>query len=175
MTIRRARAGRVYQARILCCGRMDWGDDAVGPLCAAALAERRIPTVTLGGSASELLEAWREARHVIVVDALVTGGKPGTLHRMKYGDAGFHPEWTRSCARGPGLAQAVRLGASLRCLPETLLLLGIEGADFEWASTPSKEVAAAMPALIEAVVNEWQALVKAKPPASRAGSAFRRA
>lgn len=174
MTTRRARAGRTYQARILCCGRMDWGDDAVGPLCAAALAERKIPALTLGGSASELLEAWREARHVIVVDAMVTGGKAGTLHRMAYGDADFHPEWTRSCARGPGLAQAVRLGASLHCLPETLLLLGIEGADFEWASTPSPEVAAAMPALVEAVMKEWQALVQPKPAASRAGPAARR-
>jgi hypothetical protein len=31
---------------------MDWGDDAVGPLCAAALEERKIPAVVLSGSAS---------------------------------------------------------------------------------------------------------------------------
>jgi len=146
---------------------MDWGDDAVGPLCAAALEERKIPAVVLSGSASELLEAWREARHVIVVDALVTGAAPGTLHRMAYGEADFYPERTRSSARGPGLAQAVRLGASLHCLPETLVLLGVEGADFEWASTPSAEVAAAMPALVEAVAREWQALVKAARPQAR--------
>jgi hydrogenase maturation protease len=173
MTARRAKAGRTYHARILCCGRMDWGDDAVGPLCAAALAERKIPAVTLGGSASELLEAWQETRHVIVVDALVTGAPPGTVHHMAYGDSGFHPEWTRSSARGPGLAQAVRLGASLHCLPESLVVIGVEGADFEWASTPSAEVAAAMPALVEAVAKEWQTLVKAKPAAPRAGAAKR--
>jgi hydrogenase maturation protease len=173
MTTRRAKAGRTYQARILCCGRMDWGDDAAGSLCAAALEERKIPAAVLSGSASELLEAWREARHVIVVDALVTGGRPGAIHRMAYGDADFHPEWTRSSARGPGLAQAVRLGASLHCLPESLVLIGVEGADFEWASTPSAEVAAAMPALVEAVAKEWRALVKAKAPVSRAGATKR--
>jgi hydrogenase maturation protease len=147
---------------------MDWGDDAVGPLCAAALAERKIPAVTLGGTASELLEAWREARHVIVVDALSSGGPPGSLHRAAYGDPGFHPEWTRSCARGPGLAQAVRLGAALHCLPDSLILIGLVGADFEWASTPSAEVAAALPALVDAVAHEWQALVGTKS-APRAG------
>jgi len=167
MRASRARAGRTYHARILCCGRMDWGDDAAGPLCAAALEERKIPAVVLSGSASELLEAWREARHVIVVDALVTGAAPGTLHRMAYGDAGFHPEWTRSSMRGPGLSQAVRLGASLHCLPESLVVIGVEGADFEWASTPSAEVAAAMPALVEAVAREWEALMKAARPQAR--------
>jgi hydrogenase maturation protease len=139
---------------------MDWGDDAVGPLCAAALAERKIPAVTLQGNASDLLEAWREARHVIVVDAIVTGALPGTIHRMNYGEPGFRAEQARSCARGPGLAQAVRLGESLHCLPETLVLMGIEGADFEWASTPSPEVAAAMPALVELVAQEWKLLVE---------------
>jgi len=167
MRASRARAGRTWHARILCCGRMDWGDDAVGPLCAAALEERKIPAVVLSGSASELLEAWREARHVIIVDAVVTGAAPGTLHRMVYGDAGFRPEVARSSMRGPGLAQAVRLGGSLHCLPETLVLLGVEGADFEWASTPSAEVAAAMPALVEAVAREWQALVKTVRPQAR--------
>lgn len=160
MPARRARTGRTYLARILCCGRMDWGDDAGGHLCAAALAERKIPAVTLHGNASELLDAWREARHVIIVDAIVSGALPGAIHRMKHGEPGFHPEQARSCARGPGLAQAVRLGESLHCLPETLVLLGIEGADFEWASTPSAEVAAAMPALVEVVAQEWKLLVE---------------
>jgi hydrogenase maturation protease len=154
---------------------MDWGDDAVGPLCAAALAERKIPAVTLSGAASELLEAWREARHVIVVDAFSAAGKPGAIHRMTYGSPDFHPERARSSARGPGLAQAVRLAQSLHCMPATLVLLGIEGVDFEWASTPSPQVAAAMPALVEAVVEQWQALVKPKPPGSRAGRAARQA
>ncbi|MFZ5927189.1 MAG: hydrogenase maturation protease [Acidobacteriota bacterium] len=172
MTARRARAGRTYLARILCCGRMDWGDDAVGPLCAAALAERKIPAATLSGTASELLEAWREARHVIVVDAFTAGAKPGAIHLMRYGEPDFLPERARSCARGPGLAQAVRLGEALHCLPETLVLMGIEGADFEWASTPSPEVAAAMPALVEAVAREWQILLRSKT--AGAGAAGRR-
>ncbi|MCX7602801.1 MAG: hydrogenase maturation protease, partial [Bryobacteraceae bacterium] len=127
MRASRARAGRTYHARILCCGRMDWGDDAVGPLCAAALEERKIPAVVLSGNASELLEAWREARHVIVVDALVTGAAPGTLHRFAWGEAAFRPEAARCSQRGPGLAQALRLGLSLRCLPDSLVLIGLEG------------------------------------------------
>ncbi len=171
MPARRAETGRTYHARILCCGRMDWGDEAVGPLCAAALAERKIPAVTLQGSASELLEAWREARHVILVDAIVSGAQPGTLHRMRYGEPGFQPERARSCARGPGLAQAVQLASSLHCMPETLVLIGLEGGDFEWASTVSAEVAAAMPALVDAVAREWQALLPSSPAGRGRGAA----
>lgn len=166
MAASRSKAGRTYQARILCCGRMDWGDDAVGPLCAAALAERKIPAVTLSGSASQLLEAWREARHVIVVDAFVAGAKPGTIHRMVFGEAGFEPERVRSCARGPGLAQALRLGAALHCLPDSLVVAGIEGADFEWASTPSPEVASALPALVEEVASQWNQFTR-QPSSAR--------
>lgn len=149
---------------------MDWGDDAVGPLCAAALEERKIPAVVLSGNASELLEAWREARHVIVVDALVTGAAPGTLHRFAWGEAAFRPEAARCSQRGPGLAQALRLGLSLRCLPDSLVLIGLEGGDFEWASTPSREVAAAMPALVDAVAREWQALLPATPGPQKAAA-----
>lgn len=164
-------AGRKYHAVILCCGHMDRGDDAVGPLCAAALADRRIPAQALGGGASELLEAWRQARHVIVVDAISSGAVPaGSLHRMAAGEAAFHPDYARCSAPGTGLSQACRLAGVLRCMPETLILMGLEGAQFEWAATQSPEVAAAMPALVDAVEREWRRLIGLKKP-TRAATA----
>ncbi len=49
-------------------------------------------------------------------------------------------------------------------MPETLVLIGVEGGDFELASTLRAEVAAAMPALAEAEMRDWQALLRAAPP-----------
>jgi hydrogenase maturation protease len=120
------------------------------------------------GDASEFLEAWQQARHVIVVDALSAGQAAGTLRRMDAATEEFRPNEARCSAQGTGLAQAWKLAGLLKCKPASLVLLGLEAAQFEWAATQSPEVAAAMPALVEAVVAEWRRLAGVKPLA-RAG------
>lgn len=154
-----------YRAVILCCGDMDRADDAIGPLCAAALQERKIPVRTIHGNTSELLEAWHDAQKVIVVDAIVTGqARPGTLHRMRASDPWFQPAAARCSAQGRGLAKAFRLASVLKCLPDPLVLLGLEAAEFDWSATQSPEVVAALPALVAAVENEWRQLTDVRPP-----------
>jgi hydrogenase maturation protease len=146
-----------YRALILCCGEMDRGDDAIGPLCAAALEDRQIPSRTLRGNSSEFLEAWHEAQHVIVVDALSTGAAlPGALLRMSAAEPAFSPAAARCSAQGLGLAHAYRLAGVLKCLPDTLVLLGLEAAQFDWSSTLSPQVVATLPTLIDAVEKEWR-------------------
>lgn len=145
---------------------MDRGDDAIGPLCAAALQERSIPVRTIHGSSSQLLEGFHEAQKVIVVDAIFTGqATPGTLHRMSAADPSFRPAAARSSAQGLGLVHACRLAAALKCLPQTLVLLGLEAARFDWSATQSPEVDAALPALVSAVESEWRQLADVRPPA----------
>lgn len=165
---RQGAKGKHYRALIVCCGRMDRGDDAIGPLCAAALEERRIPTRTLHGETSELLEAWQGAENVIVVDAMQTGSQPaGTLHRLVQQEAGFQPQATRCSSHGLGLAQAIRLGRVLKCLPPSLVLIGLEAVSFEWAATLSPAVASAMPSLVDAVEREWRRATDVRPAATR--------
>jgi len=162
-----------YRALILCCGHMDRGDDAIGPLCAAALEDRKIPARTLHGDTSELLEAWHSAEHVIVVDAIVTGAKPpGTLYIASAADPQFQPNAARCSSGGLGLAQAVKLARVLKCLPQTLILIGLEAGNFEWAATLSPEVAGAMPSLVDAIEKEWKRLadVRPSPPSTQAAN-----
>lgn len=157
-----------YRALILCCGRMDRGDGAIGPLCAAALEERRIPTRTLHGDTSELLEAWQGAENVIVVDAIQTGARPpGTLLRLAQQDAYFQTEAARGSAHGLGLAQAIKLGRVLKCLPPSLVLIGLEAGSFDWAATLSPAVATAMTSLVNAVEEEWRRATDVRPQATR--------
>jgi hydrogenase maturation protease len=149
-----------YRVLVLCCGNMDRGDDAVGPLCAAALAERHIPARTVRGDTSELLEAWHSAEHVIVVDAIHGGhATPGTLYLAALGE----PAFDARAARCPALAQAVHLAGVLKCLPETLVLAGIEATQFEWASTLSPPVAGALDRLVSAVEARWRELADVHP------------
>jgi len=141
---------------------MDRGDDAIGPLCADALQNRKIPSRTIRGDTSEILDAWHAAQHVILVDAIVTGqAPPGTLHCLEARDERFRPTMARCSATGLGLVQAMKLAPLLKCMPASMLLIGLEAGNFEWASTLSQPVAAAMPQLVEAVVLEWQRLVAA--------------
>ena len=151
-----------YRALILCCGRIDRGDDAIGPLCADALQDRKIPSRTLRGDTSELLDAWHAAQHIIIVDAIVSGETPpGTLHVLDSHDERFRPNVARCSSTGLGLVQAMKLAPLLKCMPTSLTLIGLEAGNFEWASTLSQPVAAAMPQLIDAVVHEWQRVVAA--------------
>ncbi len=149
-----------YRVLILCCGNMDRGDDAIGPLCAATLAERKIPARTMRGETSELLEAWHTAEHVIVVDAIVSRRSPaGQLHVAMLGDEQFDPR----VAHNAGLAPAVRLAGVLKCLPQTLTLAGLEAAQFDWASTISPEVAAGLNTLAREVETRWRELADVHP------------
>lgn len=155
-----------YRALILCCGDMDRADDAIGPLCAAALQDRKIPVRTIHGSTSEFLEAFHSSQKVIVVDAIVTGHvRTGTLHRMRATDPWFQPTAARSSAQGLGFAQACKLASALKCLPDPLILLGLEAAQFDWSSTQSPEVDAAIPTLVAAVEGEWRLIADVRPPA----------
>ena len=157
-----------YRALVLCCGHMDRGDDAIGPLCAAALEELKVPTRTLEGASSQLMDAFQQAEHVIVVDAIVSGKvAPGTLHVSESADPQFAPETARCSANGLGLHQAVRLARALHCLPESLTLMGLEATQFDWASTLSAPIAASMPQLIAAVMQQWRRLTEVRHDAQR--------
>lgn len=148
-----------YQTLVLCCGHMDRGDDSMGPLCAAALEERGVPARTLAGGSSELLEAFRAAERLIVVDAIASGLEPaGTLHCAESAQGHFEPRWARCSATGGGLMQACHLARQMHMMPERLYLVGIEAAGFGWSATLSPEVAASMPALVEAVTRLWNEL-----------------
>jgi len=151
------KAAKETKPLILCLGSADRGDDAQGACCADLLSQRGIPAKLMAGNAFELMDHFRTHRHIIIVDAIVSGSRePGYIHRF-YGApdevAGFAP----SCStHGFGLGEALRLGAVLKALPERLTIFGIESSVFEWGAAPSPAVAASMEALVEAVAAEWE-------------------
>ena len=59
----------------------EWrGDDAVGLLVARRLKADQLPQVEIAecrGTVTAVREAWKDAAGVIVVDAVVSGGRPG--------------------------------------------------------------------------------------------------
>ena len=125
--------------RIICCGNPERGDDSAGALVAARLRELGVEAETRTGEAAELLEAWRGADHVVVVDAVETGAPVGTVWRWDGRQASFP---VRSCTstHGLGLAEAITLARVLGRMPERLRVYGIEGRRFEPGTEASPEV-----------------------------------
>ena len=145
---------------ILCCGNADRGDDGAGPACADALRILRAPAKCLAGDAFSLLDAWTGHPKVIVVDAIVTGAAPGTLHRFEIKNGENLDRFEKSLGgstHGFGIAEAFRLGKLTKNVPADAVIYGIEAASFEWGGGLSPEVHGAVQQLASALAREFAA------------------
>ncbi len=144
--------------RIICCGNPERGDDGAGALVARRLRDLGIEAETRTGEASELLEAWKGADHVVVVDAVETGAPAGTVWQWDGRQASFpaRPSKARpsTSTHGLGLAEAITLARVLDRLPERLRVYGIEGRRFEPGTEVSPEVKLAVEEVVRQIAAE---------------------
>ena len=137
------------------------GDDAVGLMVARCLRQENLPQTEIvesPGTGGAVTEAWENAARVIVVDAVVSGGVPGSIHRFDAHDpaAIFPVSWSPS-SHGWGLSEALALGKVFQNLPPVLIIYGIEGEDFSMGDRLSPAVAAAIPEAARRIIQEIQA------------------
>ena len=139
--------------RIIGYGNIERGDDGVGIIAAERLRDLGFAAVTCTGDGLELLEAWRDQNHVIIIDTVVTGAPAGTLHR--WDDCQSLPaSLAPTSTHGLGLAQAIDLAGTLDLLPARVSVWGVEGKNFAAGSEISPEVQSAIGELVELVVAE---------------------
>jgi hydrogenase maturation protease len=142
---------------ILCCGNADRGDDGAGPACADALRMLHTPAKCLPGDAFSLLDAWKGHPQVVLIDAILTGAEPGTLHRfeIKNGEnVELFEKNLGSTSHGFGIVEAFRLGKLTRNIPPDAVIYGIEAASFEWGAGLSEEVQGAVQHLASTLAHE---------------------
>jgi hydrogenase maturation protease len=136
------------------------GDDAAGLLVARRLKADHLPQVEISeclGTVSAVQAAWQDAAGVIVVDAVVSGDLPGTIHRFNGHGDGMPVQLSRSpSSHGWGVAEALALGRLFRELPPLLIIYGIEGKTFDHGTNLSPEVAAAIPEAADRIRREIQ-------------------
>jgi hydrogenase maturation protease len=146
------------------------GDDGSGLEVARALRPRLAGRARIEECASEgiaLLELWRDADEVLVIDAVVSGGVPGTVHRIEAGD-GFSPGFhTATSTHGLSLAEAVALGHGLGCLPRHLVVYGIEVDQLDVGAHLSPPVARAVREAADRIEAEIRQAPTPSPPAGR--------
>lgn len=146
----------------------EWrGDDAVGLLVVRRLKAGRLPEVSIAecrGTVTVVREAWRDAAGVIVVDAVVSGGPPGTIYRFNAHGGGVPVQLSRSpSSHGWGVAEALALGQLFQELPPYLIIYGIEGQNFGPGQEVSQEVAAAIPEAARSIRREIQTWLGREP------------
>jgi hydrogenase maturation protease len=141
-------------------GRADRGDDGIGLEVARLCAHRfgAAVEVVLSEQPADLMEAWAGRERVVVVDAVRSGARQGTIHVV---DLGAEPASSgegrpRPAAQGGthalGLDEVVGLARVLGSLPRQLLLVGVEVSSFEYGSALSPAVADAVEATVAEVM-----------------------
>jgi hydrogenase maturation protease len=119
------------------------GDDAVGLIVARRLKERLMDSVTVleqGGDGASLMEAWRGAETVIVIDAVASGAAPGAIHRFDANTLPIPKNAFRCSTHAFGVAEAIELSRALDEFPRSLVIYGIEGKNFAAGVGLSPEV-----------------------------------
>ena len=96
----------------------------------------------------DLIEAWKDADDVIVIDAVVTGAPAGTVQSWEDGHLLFSRATTPS-THGFGAAEGIELARALNKLPKRLRVYGIEGRRFELGAEISPEVERAVEEVVQ--------------------------
>ncbi|NKQ37490.1 MAG: hydrogenase maturation protease [Chloroflexi bacterium] len=127
-------------------GNIFRGDDGVGLVVARRVREAAPPDVVVleqSGEGAALMEAWREAEFVILVDAVSSGAEPGTIHHFAAHQQTIPARFFHYSTHAFSVAEAVEMARALGSLPPRLLLYGIEGKSFAAGQELSPEIAQA--------------------------------
>jgi hydrogenase maturation protease len=132
-------------------------DDAAGLLVVRRLKERsesKCAILEHNGEGASLIEAWKGATSVVVIDAVRSGAEPGRVHRFNARLAPLPAEHFRGSTHAFGLCEAIELARSLNQLPQGLIVYGIEGQDFTAGVSVSAAVENAVGDVAQSVFEE---------------------
>ena len=133
-------------------------DEGVGVHVAQELQKRTLPAgveVYDGGvEGIGLLDFFREASKLLLIDAAEMSLKPGTVVR-------FTPENVKDLGGGGkfsthdvGLLEVLELAQALGHCPEDVVIIGIQPKEISWGTDLSLEVQASIPQVLEMVMKD---------------------
>ena len=136
------------------------GDDAVGLAVARRLRQLSLENVTVieeTGEGADLMESWKGADTVIIVDAASSGAKPGTIHRVDARARQIPRGLLHYSTHAFSVGEAVELARVMGQLPPHILVYGIEGERFEEGMELSGAVRESVGAVVELVLKQVRA------------------
>jgi hydrogenase maturation protease len=132
-------------------------DDAVGLIVARRLKEAAAEHVRVleeSGEGTALMESWKDADAVILIDAVSSGARPGTLRRFDAHRQPMPTEFFRCSSHTFSVAEAIELARALGQLPPQLIVYGVEARDLEPGLGLSPEVETAAQEVVERVLGD---------------------
>ena len=125
-------------------GNVDRGDDVAGLLVARRVSEMGFETQRHAGDGIALMELWRDAVEVVLIDAVEGIGVPGSLHVWDAAEIPLIEDRFVCSTHDFGVAHAIRLSRLLGQLPRQMRIYGITAKNVSAGSAMSLEVAAAV-------------------------------
>jgi len=139
------------------------GDDSVGLEAANALRARlpeEVRVLATEAEQSSLLDEWEGCDTVLIVDAVHSDAAAGTIHRVDLNAETVPHAVLQGSTHHFSLGDTIELARALKRLPAKALFLGIEGESFGAGEELSPAVAAAVPAIVEEIAREVEALLQ---------------
>ncbi len=148
---------------VIGCGNPWASDDGIGVMLCKEL-ERRFPGlatfVTMPFPGVELLDYLEQCSRMILIDAVVSGSAPGTLHVMPLHLHNIDDrQLLEVSSHGLSIIDLLDLAANLNMALPELTLWGIEIARTEWGPDLSPELQHHLPTLIRRAEKEFRRLL----------------
>lgn len=135
-------------------GNLIMQDDGVGVHAIKALEELGfsddVELIDGGTHSYDLIEEFCRAENLIIVDAMHTGGKPGTIYRAPFDELGLEPSENITSLHEMHFVEAMKMTRMLGYNPATTVF-GIEPAVIEISMDLSPEVAEKLARLVELI------------------------
>jgi len=110
------------------------GDDGVGLYIAdriRSLGNESVQVVDNISDGAALMETWSNKNRVLIVDAVISNGKPGAIYRFDALNEKIPADiFTRYSTHAINLTETIELAKVLEQLPDSLVIFGIESTDF---------------------------------------------
>lgn len=137
------------------------GDDAAGLLAVRLLKDMGLDCATIVehcGEGASLMETWKGAPEVILIDAVSSGNAPGTIHRLEPTVNPLSAQMFHGSTHAFSLPDAIEMARALHELPSRVIVFGIEGINFQAGADLSPEVSKALPQVAKLVGQEVENL-----------------
>jgi len=110
------------------------GDDGVGLYIADSVRthwNENVKVIDNISDSAALMETWSNESNVFIIDAVISKGKPGAIFRFDALNENIPADiFARYSTHAINLTETIELAKVLAQLPDSLVVIGIEGADF---------------------------------------------
>jgi hydrogenase maturation protease len=145
------------KVQVIGCGNLDRGDDAAGLLVVHRLRQLGIPAEAQSGEATALMEALARSQKVILVDAVAARNEDeiGTIVAWNAGLVPLPGDLFCCSTHAFGVREAVELARNMGRMPQSLIVYGIAGRDFQMWASLSPGVAEAVERVAQHIASEF--------------------